>query len=107
MSRHEAARLRQDADLAVKRHSEALARRQQAEIDEESTRKEMFRARELAAQAEAAARKSPGGIFGEPSTLGVEILAGMHGQSSDVILRWWQCHQPGGGRHGISSALGP
>ena len=96
MSRHEAARLRQDADLAVKRHSEALARRRQAEIDEESTRKEMYRARELAAQAEAAARKSPGGIFGEPSTLGVEILAGMHGQSSDVITlvamssTWWQ-----------------
>ena len=88
MSRHEAARLRQDADLAVKKHSEALARRQQAEMDEESTRKEMYRARELATQAEAAARKSPGGIFGEPSTLGVEILeilAGMHGQSSDVI----------------------
>ena len=96
MSRHEAARLRQDADLAVKRHSEALARRQQAEIDEESTRKEMFRARELAAQTEAAARKSPGGIFGEPSTLGVEILAGIHGQSSDVITlvamssTWWR-----------------
>ena len=27
--------------------------------------------------------------------------------SLQMSLRWWQCHQPGGGRHGISSALGP
>jgi hypothetical protein len=72
MIRHEAARLRHDADLAAKEHEEAVARKLQAEIDVARTSREVTRTRELAARAEAAARKAPGGILGDPSTVGAE-----------------------------------
>ena len=96
MSRAEADRLHRDAKLAISQYNDAVARKKQAERNVETARTVMYTAKVKAARAESDARKSPGGYFGEPSSLSVEVLMGNHGQSSDIIASvalastWWR-----------------
>ena len=92
--RAQAMRLRHEVKLLQAAHEDAKARleqaklaQKQAEIDVDESWSAVFAAREAADQAERVERMSPGGLFGEPSTLGTEILSGAHGQSAEILAQ--------------------